>query len=77
MMAPGNQQKAAACVNYQAYTLTSCYTVLHHDQWWGSYRKKMLGFMHKAARVTDDIMSCFAIGLGLPEDYFKEVSEPM
>lgn len=37
----------------------------------------MLGFMHKAARVTDDIMSCFAIGLGLPEDYFKEVSDPV
>lgn len=37
----------------------------------------MLGFMHKAARVIDHIMSCFAIGLGLPEDSFKEVSDPM
>ena len=34
----------------------------------------MLMFMHKAAKVTDDIMACFAIGLGLPENYFKEVT---
>ena len=34
----------------------------------------MLEFMHKAAKVTDDIMTCFAIGLGLPEDYYKEAS---
>ena len=34
----------------------------------------MLAFMHKAAKVTDDIMTCFAVGLGLPEDYYKEVT---
>ncbi len=33
----------------------------------------MIDFMHKAAKVTDDIMTCFAIGLGLPEDFYKEV----
>ena len=30
--------------------------------------------MHKSAQVADGIMSCFAIGLGLPEDYYKEVT---
>lgn len=35
-------------------------------------RKDMLEFMHKAAKVTDDIMTCFAIGLGLPEDFYKQ-----
>jgi len=34
----------------------------------------MLEFMHKATKVTDDIMTCFAIGLGLPEDFYKEAS---
>lgn len=37
-------------------------------------RKNMLEFMHKAAKVTDDIMTCFAIGLGLPEAFYKEAS---
>ncbi len=37
-------------------------------------RKHMVEFMHKAAKVTDDIMNCFAIGLGLPEDFYKEAS---
>lgn len=40
-------------------------------------RKEMLMFMHKAAKVTDDIMTCFAIGLGLPENYFKEVTNQL
>lgn len=35
----------------------------------------MIDFMHKAAKVTDDIMTCFAIGLGLPEDFYREVSQ--
>ena len=35
-------------------------------------RKDMLDFMLKAANVTDDIMTCFAIGLGLPEDFYRE-----
>lgn len=35
----------------------------------------MLAFMHKCHAVTEQIMSCFAVGLGLTEDYFKEVSE--
>lgn len=37
----------------------------------------MLEFMHKAAKVTDDIMTCFAIALGLPEDYYKEASRQL
>lgn len=35
----------------------------------------MLAFMHKCHAVTELIMSCFAVGLGLNEDYFKEVRE--
>ena len=34
----------------------------------------MLDFMHKAAKVADEIMTCFAIGLDLPEKYYKEVA---
>ena len=30
--------------------------------------------MHKCHEVTEKIMSCFALGLGLEEDFFKEVS---
>lgn len=37
------------------------------------YRDTMLCFMHKVHRVAMDIMSCFAIGLGLPEDFYVEV----
>ena len=37
-------------------------------------RRDMLEFMHKAAKVADEIMTCFAIGQGLPEDYYKEVA---
>ena len=33
----------------------------------------MLGFMHKVHVVALDIMSCFAIGLGLPEDFYVQV----
>ncbi len=33
----------------------------------------MLTFMHKVHRVAMDIMSCLAIGLGLPEDYYFQV----
>ncbi|DBA78273.1 TPA: hypothetical protein ACH3X2_008221 [Trebouxia sp. C0005] len=40
------------------------------------FKKHMLEFMHKAAKVTDDIMTCFAIALGLPEDYYKEPMDP-
>lgn len=34
----------------------------------------MLEFMHKVAKVADDIMACFAVGLGLPGDYYQEVT---
>lgn len=37
-------------------------------------RQHMVAFMHKCHAVTERIMSCFAAGLGLSEDYFKEVS---
>lgn len=40
------------------------------------FKKHMLEFMHKAAKVTDDIMTCFAIGLGLPEDFYKKPMDP-
>ncbi len=33
----------------------------------------MLTFMHKVHRVAMDIMSCLAIGLGLPEDFYLQV----
>ncbi len=31
-------------------------------------------FLAACPPVVDQIMSCFALGLGWPEDYFKEVS---
>lgn len=34
----------------------------------------MVGFMKKCNQVTEMIMSCFAVGLGLPEGFFKEVN---
>lgn len=34
----------------------------------------MVAFMHKCHSVTTQIMSCFALGLGLPEEFFQEVS---
>ena len=36
----------------------------------------MVGFMKKCHQVTERIMSCFAVGLGLPEDFFREVRLP-
>ena len=36
-------------------------------------RQHMVAFMHKCHAVTEKIMSCFAIGLGLSQDFFKEV----
>ena len=33
----------------------------------------MVAFMHKCHAVTEQIMSCFAVGLGLEQDFFKEV----
>ena len=29
--------------------------------------------MHALPPVVDRVMSCFALGLGFPEDFFKEV----
>lgn len=34
----------------------------------------MISFMLKCHAVTEQIMSCFALGLGLQESVFKEVS---
>ena len=34
----------------------------------------MVGFMKKCNQVTEMIMSCFAVGLGLPKGFFKEVN---
>lgn len=34
----------------------------------------MISFMHKCHAVTEQIMSCFALGLDLQEGFFKEVS---
>ena len=33
----------------------------------------MVAFMRKCHAVTEQIMSCFAVGLGLEQDFFKEV----
>ncbi len=33
----------------------------------------MVSFMRKCHAVTERIMSCFAVGLGLEQDFFKEV----
>lgn len=40
-------------------------------------RVHMVGFMKKCHQVTERIMSCFAVGLGLPEAFFKEVRLPL
>ena len=34
----------------------------------------MISFMHKCHAVTEQIMSCFALGLDLQEGFFKEVT---
>ena len=36
-------------------------------------RQHMVNFMHKCHAVTEHIMSCFALGLGLDESFFREV----
>ena len=36
----------------------------------------MLTFMHKLHKVAAEIMTCIAIGLGLPEDFFTMVRQP-
>ena len=36
-------------------------------------RDTTLEFMHALPPVVDRVMSCFALGLGFPEDFFKEV----
>lgn len=37
-------------------------------------REQMIAFMHKCHAVTEQLMSCFAVGLGLDTDFFQEVS---
>ncbi len=37
------------------------------------YREEMLDFMFACHEVVEMIMECFARGLGLKEDFFKEV----
>ncbi|DBB14242.1 TPA: hypothetical protein ACH3X3_001190 [Trebouxia sp. C0006] len=40
------------------------------------YKQHMISFMHKCHAVTEQIMSCFALGLHLPEGFFKEAMDP-
>lgn len=40
------------------------------------FKETMLTFMHKVHRIAMDIMSCLAIGLGLPEDYYFQPMDP-
>ena len=37
-------------------------------------REEMLDFMFKCHAVVEKIMECFARGMGLEEDFFKDVS---
>ncbi len=39
-----------------------------------SCREEMLDFMFKCHEVVEMIMECFARGLGLKEDFFRDVS---
>lgn len=39
-----------------------------------SCRETTLEFMNALPPVVDRILSCFAVGIGFPEDYFKEVN---
>ena len=32
--------------------------------------------MRRCHEVTERIMTCFAVGLGLPEDHFKDLMDP-
>lgn len=41
-----------------------------------AYKPGMLRFMLQCHEVATRIMSCFAIGLGLPEDYFVDLMDP-
>lgn len=38
-------------------------------------RQDVLTFMHRCNDVTQHIMACFALGLGLPEDFFAKVCD--
>ncbi|KAL0034940.1 hypothetical protein WJX79_001693 [Trebouxia sp. C0005] len=40
------------------------------------YKQHMISFMLKCHAVTEQIMSCFALGLGLQESVFKEAMDP-
>lgn len=45
--------------------------------WWWLCREHMVSFMRKCHEVTEVIMSCFALGLGLPDNFFKEVTHTL
>ncbi|KAK9823692.1 hypothetical protein WJX72_004661 [[Myrmecia] bisecta] len=40
------------------------------------FKRDTLAWMHRCHEVTSRIMSCFATGLGLPEDYFEAALDP-
>ena len=40
------------------------------------YKPDMLAFMLKCHAVVERVMSCFARGLGLPDDFFKDPMDP-
>ncbi|KAL3132317.1 hypothetical protein ABBQ32_008895 [Trebouxia sp. C0010 RCD-2024] len=40
------------------------------------YKDHMVAFMHKCHAVTQKLMSCFAVGLGLNADFFQEALDP-
>ena len=50
------------------------WNVLKNGYYQDPCREHMVAFMHKCHITTQKIMSCFAVGLGLHEDFFKEVS---
>ncbi|OCL06284.1 iron/ascorbate family oxidoreductase [Glonium stellatum] len=39
------------------------------------FRSKSLTFMHRVQRVSEQLMTCFARGLGFPDDYFIKVHD--
>lgn len=55
------QEHTLLCLHICMFTLIAC-------------RQHMISFMHKCHAVTEQIMSCFALGLHLPEGFFKEVT---
>ncbi|TPX17751.1 uncharacterized protein E0L32_002852 [Thyridium curvatum] len=39
------------------------------------FKEKCLSYMHRLQKISENLMVCFARGLGFPDDYFKKVHD--